>query len=271
MRDDECVEFLQWALPRLRLRWPGFRKVRRQVCRRIRGRCAELGLATWADYRAHLEAHADEWSVLDTLCHVTISRFYRDAAVFAALEREVLPALARAAAERREPLRAWSAGCASGEEPYTLALVWALGAGGAFPRVQLDVLATDVDETMLERAAAACYPASSLRDLPSAYRNRGFVPRRDRFCLRERFKTGVELRRHDVRDDEPPGRSFDLVLCRNLAFTYFDADLQQDVAARIAGCLRQGGALAVGAHEALPDGTGGFEPWPRVGHVYRRP
>src|SRR5215218_3377296 len=81
MTDDpgeECVAFLQWALPRLGLRWAGYRKVRRQVCRRVARRIAALGLPDHAAYRAHLEAHAEEWDVLRALTPVTISRFGRD-------------------------------------------------------------------------------------------------------------------------------------------------------------------------------------------------
>jgi hypothetical protein len=78
MQDAECVALLRWALPRLGLRWPGFRKVRRQVCKRINRRIKELGLADVAAYREHLERVPEEWPRLDALCRITISRFYRD-------------------------------------------------------------------------------------------------------------------------------------------------------------------------------------------------
>lgn len=268
-RDDECVEFLQWALPRLGLRWPGFRRVRRQVCRRIEARRRELGLASLADYRADLESRPVEWACLDALCRVTISRFYRDRSVFAALEREVLPVLARRALKRGEPLRVWSAGCASGEEPYTLALAWSLGASATMPGVRLEMLATDVDERLLDRARSACYPASSLRDLPEPYRERGFERRDDLHCLRPEFRPGVILRRHDLRTGPPDG-PFDLVLCRNLAFTYFDEDLQRDVVETIAASQPPGGALLLGTHETLPEEPPVYVPWPGAPHAYRR-
>jgi chemotaxis protein methyltransferase CheR len=76
--DAECVDFLQWALPRLGLRWQGFRKVRRQVCRRVARRIAELGLADADAYRLYLERNPQEWDALAELCRVTISRFWRD-------------------------------------------------------------------------------------------------------------------------------------------------------------------------------------------------
>jgi chemotaxis protein methyltransferase CheR len=262
----DCTAFLQWALPRLRLRWAGFRKPRRQVCRRIRRRVLELRLDDLAAYRAYLEASPEEWAVLDGLCRVTISRFARDREVFAFLEREVLPELARPPAGR---VAAWSAGCASGEEPYTLALVWELGVAPSVPGVELEILATDADAAMLERARAAVYDARSVRDLPPDRRARAFEREGDRLRLRPGLARCVTFAQHDLRAGAPGG-PFDLVLCRNLAFTYFDAGLQQETCAALAGALRPGGALVVGGHETLPPCAAGFSPWPGGRSVFRR-
>lgn len=269
MSDLDCVSFLQWALPRLRLRWPGFRRVRRQVCKRLARRLGELGLPDLDAYRAYLEAQPAEWCVLDTLCRVTISRFYRDGAVFAFLERAVLPVLARRAVAEGRRLAAWSAGCASGEEPYTLALIWELALAPAFPGLELDILATDLDPALLERAHAACYGAGSLRDLPEGLLRRGFEVEDGQFHLRPGPARRVTLLRHDVRDRAPDG-PFDLVLCRNLAFTYFELDAQEEVCAALAACLRPGGALVIGAHESLPEATGALVPWLGARAVYER-
>ena len=269
MRDVECVEFLQWALPRLRMRWPGFRKVRRQVCRRIERRLRELGLPGLDAYRAYLQANPEEWERLDGLCYVTVSRFYRDRGVFEFLQGAVLPELARQACRRGAALEIWSAGCASGEEPYTLALIWHLALASQFPALALHVLATDVDETVLRRARAAEYPESSLRELPDAWRHAAFVELDGRYRLGRELRSSVTVRRHDLRQS-PPSGPFDLVLCRNVAFTYFDLDLQREVADRLAACIRPGGALVFGAHETLPEGAPGFVPWSASLRVYRR-
>jgi chemotaxis protein methyltransferase CheR len=230
---------------------------------------AELSIADVAAYRAYLEATPDEWRHLDGLCHVTISRFYRDRGVFDFLLRSVLPALARDASGRRAALEAWSAGCASGEEAYSLALMWQLAGGSGDPGIALHVLATDLDETMLRRARAAEYPESALRDLPGAWREAGFTRRGEIYRLRPEFRRSVTLLRHDVRQPAPPG-PFDLVLCRNVAFTYFDFGLQHLVAAQLAACIRPGGALVVGAHETLPEGTQGLAPWSEPLGIFRR-
>jgi chemotaxis protein methyltransferase CheR len=269
MKDAECVRFLQWALPRLHMRWAGFRKVRRQVCRRIDRRLRELGLADIGAYRAYLEASPEEWRRLDELCHVTISRFYRDCAVFEFLRQTVLPELARGASKREEALEAWSVGAASGEEPYTLALIWELALRREFPDIALRILATDVDETVLSRARTAEYAESSLRDLPDSWRQAGFVKLDGTYRLRDTIRSWVTVIRHDVRD-EPPAGPFQLVLCRNVAFTYFDIELQREVANRLAACIGSGGALVLGAREALPEGVDGFASWSPELRVYRR-
>jgi chemotaxis protein methyltransferase CheR len=263
--DAECVEFLQWALPRLRMRWDGFRKVRRQVCRRVDLRIRELGLQGIEAYRLRLASDSDEWRALDALCFVTVSRFYRDRRVWEYLAEEVLP---RVAASRGRTLAAWSAGCASGEEPYTLVLVWEHLIRPSFPSVELHVDATDSDPGMVERARRGLYGASSLRDVPTSWR-RAFAHRGDRYYLRPRFRRQVTVTRADLRETEPGGL-YDLVLCRNLAFTYFDLSLQREVAERLARALRRGGALVVGSHEALPDACDLFAPWSAPLGVFRR-
>jgi chemotaxis protein methyltransferase CheR len=269
MKDAECVAFLQWALPRLGLHWPGFRKVRRQVCKRIARRIAELGLADVAAYRSHLESFAGEWQALASLCSVTISRFYRDREVFDCLGNAVLPALAAAACERgARCLECWSAGCASGEEPYTLAIQWRMALAARFPRLALHVLGTDIDARLLERARTACYRSGSLEALPAAWREQAFARRGNLLCLRDAFREAIELERQDLLAAAPQ-QKFDFVLCRNLAFTYFDAERARLALERIASRLREGGALVIGLHERLPQPAPEFEPWPGCRAIFR--
>lgn len=114
MRDSQCVAFLGWALPRMDMRWSRFRRVRNQVCKRLTRRLQELDLRSLDEYRAHLDAHAAEWDVLDGLCRITISRFYPDRGVFDTIQDPILPGMAHAALLRDDPVvHCWSAGCAS--------------------------------------------------------------------------------------------------------------------------------------------------------------
>jgi chemotaxis protein methyltransferase CheR len=270
MRDAECVELLRWALPRLGLRWEGFRRVRRQVCRRIGRRIAELGAEGVAEYRAVLSSDAGEWQTLDGLCRVTISRFFRDRAVWARLRDEVLPKAARLAVQRREPaLRCWSAGCASGEEPYGIAIVFRLAVAPAFPALGLDVVATDAEEVVLERARRACYDARAVRQVPPEWCELAFEHRRPELCVRAAFRDDVEFREQDLRRGMPDG-PLHVVFRRNVAFTYFDLDGQRAVLAGIATRLVPGGFLVIGARESLPAGTAELEPLGGRLPIFRR-
>lgn len=270
MPDSACVHFLQWALPQLHLRWRGYRRVRRQVCKRLGRRLRVLGLPDLAAYRDYLAAHPAEWSILDNLCYISISRFYRDQAVFDQLTQVVWLALAKQALTRGQTtFCCWSIGCASGEEPYTLSLIWHLALQPRFPTLSCHILATDADEGLLERAKAARYPASSLRELPPTWRGVAFTQVDDEYRLGDRFRAGVEFQRQDIRAAQPPG-PFHLVLCRNLVLTYFAESLQREVLAQIIPRLHDGGAFVAGTHETLPEGVGGLALWfPNLG-IYRK-
>ena len=265
MNDQDCIAFLQWALPRLERSWAGYRKVRGLACKRLGRRLRALGLADLAAYRSRLEAEPQEWKELDSILGIPVSRFYRDRGVFASLESEVLPALARGA---RTTIDCWSAGCASGEEPYTLSVVWHLRLQPAFTQLTMRVVATDMDATLLTRAQRACYSASSLKELAPDLVSRAFETRDGELCLKPQFRD-VTFMQQDLRNGMPDG-PFDLVLCRNVVLTYYAAPVQLELMRRIADRLRPGGALVVGIHESLPPEISDFKPWPGARGVYVR-
>jgi chemotaxis protein methyltransferase CheR len=270
MKDAEGVEFLQWSLPKLRLVWPGYRKVRRQVYKRIQRRLESLSLSAVADYQRYLETHPEEWTVLDSLCWISISRFYRDKSVFQFLEQEVLPSLARQALTQGESvLRCWSIGCAGGEEPYSLSLLWKLKLQAKFPTVQLVILATDIDDQAIVRAQRGCYPPSSLKDLPESWRMQGFEHTAEGSSIKTEFREPVTFLEQDIRHTMPR-ESFHLILCRYLVFTYFDTILQHHTLRQLVDRIRVGDALVIGNGETLPDGEFGLIPWSEKNGVYRR-
>jgi chemotaxis protein methyltransferase CheR len=270
MKDSDCTQFLQWALPRMQLRWAGFRKVRRLVCKRVDRRCMALGLPDVMAYRQWLDTSAAEWDELRGLCAIPISRFCRDWAVFDALKRTVLPELAgRAADGGQDALECWSAGCASGEEPYSLSMVWQLGVPHSPRALALRILATDIDAALLVRASTACYRASALKEVPKSWRTVAFERRGEQFCLCDQFRMPVTFARQDF-CTTMPARSFDLILCRNAAFTYLERPVQQRIAAQFAERLRLGGALIIGIHEELPVGTTYFVRWRGLRAIYRK-
>jgi chemotaxis protein methyltransferase CheR len=230
-----------------------------------------LGLPGLDEYHAYLENHPSEWAILDTLCWISISRFYRDKGVFQFLEGEVFPQLARIAlSDAEKKLCCWSAGCAAGEEPYTLAILWKHILAAQFPTLGMQIVATDIDSHALHRAERGCYPPSSLKDLPHEWLTLAFVSIEEELCLRPEYRENVTLLQQDIRKATPAG-PFHLILCRYLVFTYFDDVLQREILRRMAERLIPGGALVIGSVETLPRGIGGLELWSerRVG-VYRK-
>jgi len=267
----DCVAFLKDALPRLGLSSRGFRRVDAQVCKRIRRRFLALGLADFMAYRKYIESAPAEWDVVQSLCHITISRFWRDRAVFDRLAAEIVPRLSDAAASRGDKiLRAWSAGCASGEEPYSLRLLWEFCVASKYPDRAISIVATDADAISLQRARTACYRASSLRELPEGWIRAAFDRQGLVYCLRESLRTDVAFHEEDIRIQAPEG-PFDLILCRNLAFTYFDRAGREAALERMVAELRLGGALVIGRGESLPPHGSLVEDWDPDRGIYRKP
>ncbi|MBY4677290.1 CheR family methyltransferase [Marinobacterium arenosum] len=262
MNDRACIDFLQWSLPRLHYRWRGFRKVRRQVCRRLQLRLTALGLDDLDAYRRYLQQHPQEWPQLDRCCDISVTHFYRDRRIFQLIGQRLLPELAsRATAAGRRSIHCWSLGCCSGDEPYTLSLIWHCQVLPSLSTpIRLQIIASDRNALFLQRARDARYSGSSLKELPADFVERGFRKEGSHYRLKERYRNSVEFRQQDIRNEQPDDR-FELICCRNQALTYFDTELQQAVLTRICDRLRCGGYLVVGAHEQLPPGD-----WPLLPH-----
>lgn len=253
MTDAECQELLRWAAPRLGLRLEGFRRVRGQVCKRVTRRMAALGVPGLAAYLERLEGDAAERAVLDALCRVTVSRFFRDRAVFDVLGDVLLPGvLAEARARGESCLRVWSAGCASGEEPYSVSVLFRRGLAPRFPEFHLDLVATDADAALLARARRGCYARATLREVPAAWSQEALAAEGPLWCVRPAWREGLDFRAEDLRERMPEG-PFHLVLCRNVAFTYFAPPVQRRVLADLLLRLVPGGLLVIGAQETLPE------------------
>ncbi len=270
MKDAQCVEFLQWALPHLRMRWPGFRKVRRQVCKRIGRRMRELGLSDVSEYCDFLENWPEEWKVLDSFCRISISRFYRDRGVFDFLRATVLPELVQESIESgRRELQFWIAGCASGEEVYTLNIIWMLELQAQFPDLRLRLVTTDADETMLARARRGSYPSSSLNDFPQQWMDVAFTQDGDEYRIDDSFRRDIDFRLEDIRCSMPEG-PFDLIACRHLVFTYFDEAWQRELLNQMLQRLLPHGIFITGKQEPLPAGVSALNACGKNMGVFRK-
>jgi chemotaxis protein methyltransferase CheR len=255
------------------MRWQGFRRVRGQVCKRIARRLATLGLRDIDAYRAWLADDETEWRVVDRMCRVTISRLWRDRETLAVLGSVVLPDLAAiAVGSGLSTLDVWSCGCASGEEPHSIAMLFHERVAPGYPGLGVRILASDVDLHLLRRARCAVYPVAAARDVPPEVAAVALEPAGSDAAevrVRDRDRAAVHIVQGDVRDGVPGG-PFHMILCRNLVFTYFEERLQRTVGALLVDSLHAGGALVLGGHETLPDGRVGLQPWPAAATVFRR-
>ena len=248
----EYKEFLKTTLPHLGLRWRRFRS--KSIRKRIIGRLNELGLHSFSQYQNYILAKEEERWFLTSLLTVTISRFWRNASLFAALEHTWLPSVLGRMVEN-EPLKMWSAGCASGEEPYSLLILWLESFAGSGRELRL--LAGDSNRRCLERAQQARYPASSFREMPLHLRQKYCTNEKGMFSLRHDLSQRIEWFEHNLIWEAPPLNNH-LIFCRNLVYTYFTDSLQQEITRRFHQALVAKGFLVVGRKDRLPPGTEGL-------------
>ena len=169
--------------------------------------------------------------MLEAMCRIPLSRFYRDHGLFDYLGEVKLPEMARVALVRGErELCCWCAGCASGEEPYTLNILWHLLLASRFPDLTLGIIATDVDARMIRRAENACYGPGSLREVPETWLDIIFEQSEEHYRVRSQFRAGIQFRVQDIRVEFPNG-PYHVIFCRNLVFTYFNEEMQQQLTA----------------------------------------
>ncbi len=227
--------------------WAGYRKVRKGVKKRLRRHMQTLGCTTIDGYMARLAHDHHARADCDACLRVTISRFFRDRQLWQRLEEVILPDLVR---RFFSPIRIWSAGCACGEEPYSLAMVWRQLA----PAAKLHLLASDTDDTCLARARAAIYSPSSLKEVPDSLRARYFESKTGGRQLRIRTHRlpPVCWRTHDLLDPPPETEPFHLILLRNNLLTYYRGAQRDAALTRLVARLAVGGYLVIGAHEHPP-------------------
>jgi two-component system CheB/CheR fusion protein len=221
---------------------------RSYIQRRIRTRMRARDAHDPAAYARLLARDADETAHLLGAISTSVTSFFRDPALYTYLDARVLPEILPAPPGRT--VRIWSAGCATGEEAYSLA---ALVAGRDDPsRVhRLRVLGTDVDRHAISVARKGEYPFGALKRVPADLQRRWFsaAPGEDLCRVSRALKAYTSFRVESL-DRKPPAGAFDLIFCRNV-FIYFDPPLQERILQHFARALRPGGYLALGRVERV--------------------
>ena len=219
---------------------------RSSLTRRVQRRMQAVGTTTFREYLDHLEVHPNEFPQLFNMLLINVTSFFRDPAAWDAL-RTRLAAVVDVAGER--PIRAWSAGCSSGEEPYTLAIVLCelLGTDAFIKRAK--IYATDLDEDALAFARQATYSQKSLESVPPELVEKYFVRIGSGFVFNPELRRTVIFGRHDLVQDAPIPR-IDVLACRN-ALMYFNSETQTRVLGRLQFALNPEGILMLGKAEML--------------------
>jgi chemotaxis protein methyltransferase CheR len=211
-----------------------------------------LKLATFSEYLNHVERDRTGQELSDLIDTLTINRtnFFRESSHFDFLRETVLPPLLA----QRRPLRIWSAGCSTGDEPYTLAMLVA-DLAPDFATRDIRILATDLSSRALAHAKTAEYPVTALNDIPVAMRHRFTsvvtgADKRQFFRIHGEIRALVSFARLNLMDDWPMRRLFDIIFCRNVMI-YFDRETQQQLVQRFWEHTVPGGHFVVGHSESL--------------------
>lgn len=256
-------------LDRFGLSWKGYRRVRKGVKKRIHRQMQEVECGS---FEAFLHAIGED-PVLKARCEllltVSISRFFRDKALWHALECSILFNLLR---RSKENVRAWSAGCACGEEVYSLRILWEefrKNWDGPLPR--LEILATDMNPLYLDRAKAGIYPRSSLKEIPGELRSAYMVQKNGGRCyeVKPSLKSEVLWEEHNLLGDSP-GPVFDLIFLRNNLLTYYRNEIARPAFLKLVKSLAVGGYLFIGSHEKLPMDLPGLAPLKGFSYIFQK-
>lgn len=221
---------------------------RSTLTRRVRRHMDEVGAPDYAAYQAHLSGNPQAFNDLFNTVLINVTDFWRDPEAWATLTGEYIPRIL-AAKGPNDAIRAWTAGCASGEETYTLVMALVEAMGEARFRDQVKVYATDLDDEALAQARLASYTAAQVESIPPALRERYFTEVGERFVFRNDLRRFIIFGRHDLVRDAPISH-LDLLVSRN-TLMYFNTETQGRILSRFHFALNDGGLLFLGKAEMM--------------------
>ncbi|HEV8636653.1 MAG TPA: chemotaxis protein CheB [Chloroflexota bacterium] len=217
------------------------------ILRRLQRRVAAVGLSSLREYARYVETHPEEQQRLVSNFLIKVTEFLRDPDLFAHLREHVLPRLVSEARERGHELRIWSAGCSTGEEAYSLAMLVADVLGDDLERFSVRIFATDLDEDAVQFARRGVYPPGAVAHVAPQMLERYLARVDDHYEVKQFVRNLLIFGQHDLGQRAPFPR-IDLALCRNVLI-YFTPDLQKRALQLFGFALREGGCLVLGTSE----------------------
>jgi len=239
---------------------------RATVLRRIERRLQVNGITDLQAYRDHLHLHPEETQALLQDMLISVTNFFRDKEAFDVLERDVLPAIFEGR-EEQDRIRAWSVGCATGEEAYSLAMLLQERSLKSPEGISFQVFATDIDERAISFARAGLYPDSILADVTAARVRQFFSRDAAHYRVKKELREHMLFAHHNVLSD-PPFSRLDLICCRNLLI-YLDREAQVEILRMFHFALRPGGVLFLGSSESADSVSSIFTVIDKRNRIYR--
>jgi two-component system CheB/CheR fusion protein len=240
---------------------------RSSIQRRVAKRMSEVGVDRYDDYIDYLQLHTEEFAHLFNTLLINVTGFFRDPPTWDHLAEEIVPRL-MATRTPGSAFRVWCPGCASGEEPYTAAMVLARVLGDDEFKSRVKIYATDVDEEALDFARLGAYLPRQVEDVPAAALERFFERTEQRYVFRKDLRRCVIFGRNDLVQDAPISR-IDLLICRN-TLMYFNAETQSQILRRFHFALDDSGVLLLGKSEMLITHSDLFTPVDLKRRVFRK-
>ena len=254
MTGDDFETLLQHIKEERGFDFTGYKRA--SLARRVKRRMEVVNIVDYDDYLDYLLLHPDEFTLLFNTILINVTSFFRDIDAWVYLQQELMPDLLRR--RQGKPIRVWSAGCASGQEAYTLAIVLAELLGVEEFRSRVKIYATDVDEEALAQARQATYDEGELEGVPTELRAKYFERSGQRFVFHKELRRAVIFGRNDLIQDAPISH-VDLLSSRN-TLMYFNADTQAQILNRMHFALSPDGILFLGKAEMLLSHTAHFRP-----------
>jgi two-component system CheB/CheR fusion protein len=238
---------------------------RPSLTRRIQKRMQSVHIDRFSDYTDYLEVHPEEFGQLFNVILINVTAFFRDDQSWDFLRTDVIPSITES---NGDAVRVWTAGCASGEETYSVAMLLAEALGREQFRNRVKIYATDVDEHALNAARAASYTEKQVEAVPADIRGRYFSREGGRYVFDKDMRRSVIFGRHDLIQDAPISR-VNLLVCRN-TLMYFNTEAQTRILARFHFALGESGILFLGKAEMLLTHAQLFSPMDLRRRIFRK-
>ncbi|MFY1113045.1 MAG: CheR family methyltransferase [Methanosarcinaceae archaeon] len=225
--------------------------------RRINVRVRATNSSSYAEYLKILKKDQDEYRNLIEALTVNVSEFFRNPETYTVIEKEVLPTLIKSKSKSLvKAIRIWSAGCAAGEEAYSLAILLHMLLEKDFGKYRISIMGTDIDSSSLEKARKGVYSENALKNVDEKTRERYFIKKDEMYQVTDQLKNITHFKQHDLISGSKLSH-FDMIICRNVMI-YFNKEIQEQLHLEFYKSLSQGGFFIIGKAETLLGTAAGY-------------